>query len=322
LVDIDINNNNYSQSDYQNHNQENNQLYNQLHLVRYQTKKDRIKEILENPNQVSLTDNSIKNGRMWMVGFLNYIGYSEALILNIIKYHNRWEDYKEEETKRQVRWLINRKNISKDQSEQSKKCLCAVFTQGIEKAEYCSVCGGYRIINSSIEQSNESTEVKSDDIIDLFFNTCKPIRLNPPRNINDAIVYYHNMGFHMIPKVKDEKRPAVKWKIYQENQPPLYIVKHWDFRNGIILLGTKKHSFLDIDIKSKEHDKGLENFDESRLKGWYYERTQNGGYHIFGSGFFPKGMPGLVNDAVQIKHLGGYIVAYPTSGYTNSSVLI
>jgi hypothetical protein len=30
--------------------------------------------------------------------------------------------------------------------------------------------------------------------------------------------------------------------------------------------------------------------DESRLKGWYYERTKNGGYHIFWSGFFPKGM--------------------------------
>lgn len=307
----------------------NNQLNDQLNLVRYQTKKDRIKEILENPNQVAINDSIIKNGRLWMVGFLNFTGYSETSILNIIKNHNRWEDYKEEETKRQVRWLINRKNVSNNsnrsnksntQSEQLKKCLCAVFTQGIEIAECCEVCGGYKIIESSVEEPNESNDVKSEDIIDLFFNTCKPIRLNPPRNINDAIVYYHNMGFHMIPKVKDEKRPAVKWKIYQENQPPLYIVKYWDFRNGIILLGTKKHSFLDIDIKSKEHDKGLENFDESRLKGWYYERTQNGGYHIFGSGFFPKGMPGLVNDAVQIKHLGGYIVAYPTVGYTKSPI--
>lgn len=73
-----------------------------------------------------------------------------------------------------------------------------------------------------------------------------------------------------------------------------------------------------MSITIEIHDKGLEKFDESRLKGWYYERTQNGGYHIFGSGFFPKGMKGLVNNAVQIKHLGGYIVTYPTSGYIKS----
>ncbi len=287
----------------------NNQLEKQLNLVRYQTKKNRIREILENPNQVSSNDNSIKNGRLWLVGFLNNVGYSEASILNIIKTYNRWQDYTEEETGRQVRWLINRKNTHISKSEQLDHCISVVFTQVQEANENCE--------NSNTE---ESKEVKSDDIIDLFFNTCRPIRLNPPRNISDAVIYYHSRGFHMIPKIRGEKRPAIKWKIYQENQPPLYIVKRWNFSNGIILLGTKMHSFLDIDIKSTEHDKGLENFDESRLKGWYYERTQNGGYHIFGSGFFPKGMAGLINDAVQIKHLGGYIVAYPTSGYIKSPI--
>ncbi len=298
------------------------QLYEDLNLVRYQTKKNRIREILENPNQVDPKDNSIKNGRLWLVGFLNHAGYPESSILDIIKRYNKWEDYKEEETKRQVHWLINRKKtlqspcsqspcvqLPYSQSEQLKKCMCAVFTlpSGIKK---------------NFDDSNilESEDIKSDEIIDLFFDKCKPINLDPPRNINDAVIYYHNMGFHVIPKVKDEKRPVVKWKIYQERQPPLYIVERWDFSNGIILLGTKTHSFLDIDIVSNMHNKGLEKFDESRLKGWYYERTQNGGYHIFGSGFFPKGMPGLVNDAVQIKHLGGYIVAYPTYGYTRSSI--
>ncbi len=282
------------------------QLNDQLNLVRYQTKKNRIREILENPNQVALNDNIIKNGRLWMVGFLNYIGYSETSIQNIIKTYNKWEDYKEEETNRQVHWLIARKHSPLTKSEQLDQQNSAVFTQANENNEESNIA--------------ESNDVKSDDIIDLFFNTCKPISINPPRDINKAVVYYHNMGFHMIPKIKDEKRPAIRWKVYQENQPPLYIVKRWNFSNGIILLGTKTHSFLDIDIKSVKHNKGLENFDESRLKGWYYERTQNGGYHIFGSGFFPKGMKGLVNDAVQIKHLGGYIVAYPTSGYTKSLI--
>lgn len=284
-------------------------LYNQLNLVKYQTKKDRIRAILESPNPVVLNDNSVKNARLWLVGFLGFVGYSEVSILNLIKNYNKWADYKEEETSRQVHWLVNRRHMTKAEKEQLSNRYCAVFTQIAEGNEYCD--------NSNVE---EHEEVKSDDIIDLFFNTCKPISLNPPRDINRAVAYYHNMGFHMIPKVRDEKRPAIKWKIYQENQPPLYIVKHWNFVNGIILLGTAKHSFLDIDIRSVEHDKGLENFDESRLKGWYYERTQNGGYHIFGSGFFPKGMKGLVNDAVQIKHLGGYIVAYPTSGYAKSPI--
>ncbi len=281
----------------------NDQLKGQLNLVRYQTKKDRIRSILENPKPVALNDDSIKNGRLWLVGFMLYIGYSETEILDIIKIYNKWEDYKEEETKRQVHWLVNRhRTINK--TEQSKTHNNVVFTQVVEITESCKICN-----------IGEDKGVKSEDIIDLFFDTCKPIRLNPPYDINKAVVYYHNMGFHMIPKIREEKRPAVKWKIYQENQPPLYIVKRWNFSNGIILLGTRIHSFLDIDIKSNEHDKGLENFDESILKGWYYERTKNGGYHIFGSGFFPKGMKGLVNDAVQIKHLGGYIVTYPTSGY-------
>jgi hypothetical protein len=290
------------------------QLDSRLNLVRYQTKKNRIREILENSNQVALNDNAIKNGRMWLVGFLNHIGYSEDSILNIIKCYNRWKDYKEEETTRQVHWLVNRKHLPISNTEQSDMRCCVVFTQanGINK----------QLDNFNGDNNTESNEVKSDDIIDLFFNICKPVHINPPRNINDAIIYYHSRGFHMIPKIRDEKRPAIKWKIYQENQPSLYIVKRWNFNNGIILLGTRIHSFLDIDIRSDSHDEGLENFDESRLKGWYYERTQNGGYHIFGSGFFPKGMTGLVNNAVQIKHLGGYIVAYPTSGYTKSPVLI
>lgn len=286
--------------------QPNDQLYEQLNLVKYQTKKNRIQEILENPNQVALNDNTIKNGRLWMVGFLNYIGYSETSIQNIIKTYNKWEDYKEEETNRQVHWLIARKHSPLTKSEQLDQRSSTVFTQANENNEESNIA--------------ESNDIKSDDIIDLFFNTCKPISINPPWDINKAVTYYHNMGFHMIPKIKDEKRPAIRWKVYQENQPPLYIVKRWNFSNGIILLGTKTHSFLDIDIRSPKHDKGLENFDESRLRGWYYERTQNGGYHIFGSGFFPKGMKGLVNNAVQIKHLGGYIVAYPTSGYTKSLI--
>lgn len=283
-----------------------NQLNNQLIKVRYQTKKDRIRSILENPKPVTLNDDSIKNGRLWLVGFLSYIGYSESIILDMIKTYNKWEDYKEEETTRQVHWLVNRhRTINK--TEQSKTHNCNVFTQVIEDTEFCDT-----------HNLAESNDIKSEDIIDLFFDTCKPIRLNPPYDINKAVVYYHNIGFHMIPKIRGEKRPAVKWKVYQENQPPLYIVKRWNFSNGIILLGTRTHSFLDIDIRSNEHDKGLENFDESLLKGWYYERTKNGGYHIFGSGFFPKGMKGLVNEAVQIKHLGGYIVTYPTPGYIKS----
>ena len=284
-----------------------NQLEQKLNLVIYQTKKDRIRSILENPNQVAINDDSIKNGRLWLVGFLNYVGYPEAAITDIIKNHNRWEDYKEEETNRQIHWLLNRRHKKIGDNENLEQRNCTVFTLGLEDTE----------ISDELSDLS-SCDTKSCDIIDLFFQTCNPININPPRDINKAVIYYHNIGFHMIPKIKDEKRPAIRWKIYQENQPPLYIVKRWNFINGIILLGTRMHSFLDIDIKSDKHDKGLENFDESRLKGWYYEKTQNGGYHIFGSGFFPKGMKGLVNNAVQIKHLGGYIVAYPTSGYTKS----
>jgi hypothetical protein len=287
-----------------------NTLENRLNLVRYQTKKDRIISILQNPNQIALNDNTIKDGRLWLVGFLKHVGYSETSILDIIKTYNKWEDYKEEETARQVHWLVNRKSIINKEIEQSKMQNCSVFTQVAGTTE----CDEYSNIN-------KPEDIDSDDIINLFFDICKPININPPHDINKAVIYYHNMGFHIIPKIRNEKRPAVKWKIYQENQPPLYIVKRWNFSNGIILLGTRTHSYLDIDIKSAKHDKGLENFDESRLKGWYYERTQNGGYHIFGYGFFPKGMKGLVNDAVQIKHLGGYIVTYPTSGYIKSSII-
>lgn len=50
-----------------------NKLNSQLNLIRYQTKKDRIRSILQNPNPVALNDDTIKNGRLWLVDFLNYV---------------------------------------------------------------------------------------------------------------------------------------------------------------------------------------------------------------------------------------------------------
>jgi len=183
----------------------------------------------------------------------------------------------------------------------------------IRKTEYY-LSGVYHMkVNSdpSFIQGLSGHHVLSpDEIKHRFLTEATPWLIQPPNEIDKAAYYFCSVGGHPIP-VKEGKLPAIKWKEWQDNKPPLERLKKWDWSKGIILLGTDNNCFLDIDIKSDKHPDGIENFNESELKGWYFERTKNGGYHVFGKGKLQS----IKGKGIELLGKGRYIVTYPTPGY-------
>jgi hypothetical protein len=151
-----------------------------------------------------------------------------------------------------------------------------------------------------------------EELILRFLSVCKPWRVLPPDDISMAILYYHSLGAHIIPMAAG-KKPAVLWKPFQTVQPTLSILKSWIrfFGGGMALLGTAKHSFLDIDISREGHETDIKDFDVSRLEGWSWERTKHGGIHVFGMGRLQS----TRTNGAEIKGIGTYIVAAPSPGY-------
>jgi len=153
----------------------------------------------------------------------------------------------------------------------------------------------------------------SDQLIDMFLVKARPFFPNPLKDIKEMAMWYHSRGFHVVPSSKRVKvvQRGISWSLYQDVQPSFSMIQKWDWSNGIILLGTNHHCFLDIDMKSEKHPDGLENFDENRLKGFCWEHTQSGGYHVFGLGRFGV----MKAEPVSIRGRGAYIVTSPTPGY-------
>ncbi len=73
-----------------------------LGLVISLQKRDEIIEILYNPHP-------IHEKRLWLVGFLQYVGYSESEICELIKDYNMWQDYDPARTGYYVRKILNRR---------------------------------------------------------------------------------------------------------------------------------------------------------------------------------------------------------------------
>jgi len=226
--------------------------------------------------RILLKHNPDKKEKLFLVGRMRSFGYCPEKICRLIQKYNRWDGYNNLITKEYIFGLFS------------------VLATGTKISM----------------NTNPVARLTSNQVISNFL-AGKPWVVYPPNKNKLAALYYHSVGGHVIPMRRKEKLPAVKWKEYQTIQPTLSQITKWDFSHGIILLGTEKHCFLDIDIKSDKHPDGIENFNESLLDGWYFERTKNGGYHVFGLG----NMKSIRAPGVEIKGKGGYIVTYPTEGY-------
>jgi hypothetical protein len=71
-----------------------------LHFVKSKEKRQKILRILKDPD-------APHNDRLWLVGFLDYIGIAAHGILSIIDQHNSWSDYDRYTTKKQIRSVVN-----------------------------------------------------------------------------------------------------------------------------------------------------------------------------------------------------------------------
>lgn len=154
--------------------------------------------------------------RLWLVGFLDYVGYNLREILGIIASENRWKGYDKDKTAYQASSVITgKRKTSRDQKQK--------------------------------------TALTIDDLIETFMTNTKPTgRMNVPSNALWAAVYYYLEGYIPLPKDKDAKRPMFNWKQYQEKPPTLEELISWDWSNGLCLLANDKFSFIDIDTSGYE----------------------------------------------------------------------
>lgn len=70
-----------------------------LDFIKSREKRKKVLRILEDPNPPH-------NDRLWLVGFLNYIGLSEICINNVISQYNKWSDFDRFITKKQIRSVV------------------------------------------------------------------------------------------------------------------------------------------------------------------------------------------------------------------------
>lgn len=145
-----------------------------------------------------------------------------------------------------------------------------------------------------------------DDYFNLFIPTIIKKEFVPPIPL-EAALYHWSVGRHPIPRSFD-KKPAIKWKEFQDRQPTEEEIRSWDWSNGVILLGTDRDCFLDVDEKGIQY---LMKYKDVLLNGNHWEKTRHG-YHIFGKGQLKTK---LKRGVVEIRGKGAYIVTYPTEGY-------
>ncbi len=229
-----------------------------LHKVESELKRKQIISVLENKD-------ARHNHRLWMAGFMFYVGYTPDEVCQIIHDNCVWSDYDVRYTRFQVGCVWEYRHHTR---------------------EFSRLPAGKLTI---------------DNVIIEFLSKTEPINLKIFDNISDAVIYYHFMGFTVLPKAKNEKKPSMSWKEYQERKPTCDELMGWDFSNGICLLANEQYSFLDLD-KS-----GYERIFNSR----HVERTPRGGIHVFGKGKIPS-----VNiEGAEIKGIGSLIVTEPTDKY-------
>jgi hypothetical protein len=160
------------------------------------------------------------NKRLWLVGFLEYVGYSKHEICRIISSENRWKGYDKDITEEQVVSVISRKERKRG-------------THNKKKVEPLTI----------------------EDLIRIFKSKTLPVgNMRIPSTTTRAAIFYYLEGYTPLPKDPEAKRPSGAWKIYQEKRPTIEEILSWDWSNGICLLADDKFSFLDIDTRGYEKE--------------------------------------------------------------------
>lgn len=132
-----------------------------------------------------------------------------------------------------------------------------------------------------------------------------------------ALQYLLTQGYSIIPVNTKNKKPLLKWQIYEERLPTEEEVALWWAKgnNGLGIVTGKVSNITVIDIDVKDRDVHMSPAD---FPPTYTVRTRSGGWHLYYN-YYPniknsadgwKGLPG-----VDIRNNGGYVIAPPTEGY-------
>ncbi len=160
--------------------------------------------------------------RLWLVGFLDYVGYNLPEILGIIASENRWKGYDKNKTAYQAYSVITGK----------RKTCC---------------------------DRKQKEPITVYDLIKTFKNNTSPTgRMAIPSTMLWAAVYYYLEGYTPLPKDPHAKRPLFNWKQYQDKPPSLEQIISWDWSNGLCLLANDNYAFIDIDTSG--HERALKDY--------------------------------------------------------------
>jgi hypothetical protein len=221
--------------------------------------------------QILLNKKASKNDRLFLVGRLKFIGYSVEQTKEVIRNLNAWEGYNDDIT---GRWITF---VYKIQGRNQKA--------NIDCNPILPV----------------SPLITWEELRQIFFSKTLPIaKMNVPNDPFNAALYYHNMGFHTLPKSDKGKYPLISWRKYGDVKPTLSEIKKWDFTYGVCIITTKHYCFLDIDEPGKVEYQG------------HLEQTPRGGHHLYALGEVPNKK---ATGKGEIKGYGSLIVAYPSAGY-------
>lgn len=185
---------------------------------------------------------------------------------------------------------------------------------------------GAQISDSTKPKASMAAFTKGIDVINHFFtNTTPVLPMTPPDDSQEAAHYYYRHGFTPLPKSpiggSAGKHPGVVYSNdqagvhYRTTRYPESQIDVWDWKYGLCLLGDQNHCYLDIDCHPGQANDGMMWINEYLLQlihSRHYEKTQGGGYHVFGLG---EVRTVSQVEGIEIRGNTALIVSYPTPGY-------
>jgi hypothetical protein len=187
-------------------------------------KRRQILDILQNPHP-------LHHRRVWLVGFLSYVGYSEMDIRIIVSGLNRWNDFNADYTNYQI----------------------------------SSVLG---CVGKSIKMPSAASEMTLDELILLFLSNTRPVRRNASEDVYGTISGYRRLGISVVPKAQEGKYPCTPWRAYESRLPTPAEIAGWDFQHGLCAIANDEYCWLDIDMPGYSALFLLLGYDVERTPRW------------------------------------------------------
>lgn len=130
-----------------------------------------------------------------------------------------------------------------------------------------------------------------------------------PRSLLDWAQFYVSKGFSVIPLMPESKRPAIKWKEFQDRKPTLDELEQW-FKSGQNNIAIVTGEISGITVVDLDSQSAMEFVQDQNLSETPYVLSSKGAHLYY------KYLPGTRNfqkrddlSDIDLRSDGGYIVA-------------